>query len=128
MTIAGKLPFALIIEDDEDLVDIFASALENAEYETETVQDGNKALQRLSETEPAIVVLDLHLPHVSGEKILRYIRGEERLAQTRIMLATADPLLAERLRSEVDLVLIKPISFSQLRDLSARLRPPDVTT
>ncbi|MEW5959574.1 MAG: hypothetical protein AB1801_17760 [Chloroflexota bacterium] len=35
------------------------------------------------------------------------------------MLATADPLLAETLRAEADLVLLKPISFNQLRDLTS---------
>ncbi len=116
---------ALIVEDDQDLSTIFSQALQAAEFETEIVEDGQLALTRLSETTPAIVVLDLHLPHVSGKDILHQIRTDTRLAQTRIMLATADPVTAEELREEADLVLIKPISFSQLRDLATRLRPPD---
>ena len=72
-----------------------------------------------------MVVLDLHLPEISGETILHQIRADERLAGTSIMVATADPHLAETLRSEADLVLIKPISFGQLRDLAIRLRPTE---
>jgi CheY-like chemotaxis protein len=74
------------------------------------------------------VVLDLHLPHVSGEDLLAQIRSDDRLAHTRVMLATADPLMAESLRAKADLVLIKPISFSQLRDLSKRLRSASTVT
>ncbi|MBN1991914.1 MAG: response regulator transcription factor [Anaerolineae bacterium] len=118
-------PLAFIIEDDDKLATIFAEALRMAEFETEVVQDGHTALTRLANTTPAVVVLDLHLPHVSGQEILQQIRGDERLAKTRIILATADALMAEHLRQKADLVLIKPISFSQLRDLSARLRPRD---
>jgi len=115
--------FALIIEDDEFLSEIFDKALQAARYRTEVVRDGRLALQRLAETTPAVVVLDLHLPHVSGQDILRHIRAEPRLAKTRVMLATADPLTAELLRPQATLVLLKPISFSQLRDLADRLRP-----
>jgi two-component system cell cycle response regulator DivK len=118
-------PLALVIEDDEKLGTIFAEALRTSEFETEVIQDGKTALTRLAATVPAVVVLDLHLPHVSGRDILQQIRADERLAGTRVILATADALLAENLRAEADLVLLKPISFGQLRDLAIRLRPAE---
>lgn len=118
-------PFALIIEDDPKLAFIFAEALQMAEFETEIVQDGKAALERLAATTPAVVVLDLHLPHLSGSDILAHIRADQRLAQTRIMLATADASKAEHLRSDADIVLLKPISLHQMSTLAKRLRPPD---
>jgi two-component system KDP operon response regulator KdpE len=117
---------ALIIEDDQKLGDIFSLSLQAAEFETEIVTDGKVALARLAATRPDLVVLDLHLPHVSGEKILQHIRADVRLANTRVMLVTADALMAEGLLGEADLVLLKPISPAQLRDLASRLRPPDI--
>jgi CheY-like chemotaxis protein len=53
---------------------------------------------------------------------LRQIRADARLAGTRVIIATADPLMAQTLNDAADLVLIKPISFSQLRDLAKQLR------
>jgi CheY-like chemotaxis protein len=94
-----------------------------ADFETEIIQNGREALNRLSEVVPALVVLDLHLPEVAGKDIFEQIKADERLVKTRVMLATADPLLAESLRAEVNLVLLKPISFNQLRDLASRFRP-----
>jgi len=122
---SNQQPLALIIEDDANLSVIFAQALQQAEFQTEVIEDGNAALTRLAETVPAVVVLDLHLPHVSGDKILRQIRADERLTKTRVMLATADAQMAENLRRDSDLVLLKPISFNQLRELATRLRPRD---
>ena len=119
----AQKPLALVIEDDNRQATVFAQALRMADFETEIIRDGREALNRLSEVVPALVVLDLHLPKVSGKDILEQIRSDDRLAKTRVMLATADPLLAESLRAEVDLVLLKPISFNQLRDLASRLRP-----
>lgn len=114
--------FALIIEDDYDASFIFAEALQAATFETEIIRSGDRALARLAVVTPDVVVLDLRLPRVAGTDILRQIRTDVRLAETRVIVATADPRMAEPLRDEADLVLIKPISFSQLRDLSARLR------
>lgn len=120
---SGQKPLALVIEDDNRQATVFAQALRMADFETEIIRDGQEALARLSRVVPALVVLDLHLPKISGKDIFEQIQADERLASTRVMLATADPLLAETLRAEVDLVLLKPISFNQLRDLAGRLRP-----
>jgi CheY-like chemotaxis protein len=67
-------------------------------------------------------VLDINLPYISGDKILYYIRGDTRLAKTRVIIASANTLTASDLRNEADLVLIKPISYHQLSDLAARLQ------
>ncbi|MBK8901559.1 MAG: response regulator [Anaerolineaceae bacterium] len=113
---------ALVIEDDPDLVHIFARALEIAGYQTHMTGDGEEAVTLLTNIVPDIVVLDLHLPGVPGQKILQIIRADGRFQNTRVILATADYQTAEDLRKDADLVLLKPISFKQLRDLSARLR------
>jgi two-component system cell cycle response regulator DivK len=115
--------YAMIIEDNEDLAIIFAEALQAAGFSTGIIQDGDTALRRLKSSVPSIIILDLHLPHVSGEKILQQIRTDERLAETKVIIATADPRMADMLKDRADLVLLKPISFGQLRDLAARLSP-----
>ena len=119
-------PLALIIEDEEMLSTIFEQALSMADYATEVVRDGELAQARLAaDPVPDVITLDLHLPGVSGEELLRQIKADGRLADTRVILATADARMGEYLDRQADLVLIKPIRFSQLRDLAARLRPKD---
>lgn len=112
---------ALIIEDDMDLSTIFSEALKAGGFETEVIRDGNTAVQRLAATTPDVVVLDLHLPRVSGIDILHQIRADARLAETRVVVVTADARMAETLHDRADLVLVKPVSFTQLRDLAVRL-------
>ncbi|MBE2201912.1 MAG: response regulator [Anaerolinea sp.] len=116
-------PLAFIVEDDKRLSDIFAETVHSAGYAIEIVPNGRLALDRLAGTAPDLVVLDLHLPHVMGHKVLEYIRGQERLQNTRVMVATADAALAASLEEQSDLVLLKPIPVSQLRLLASRLRP-----
>lgn len=121
--VASNNPLALIIEDDKKQATIFSQALQMADFDTEVISDGHAGIARLAQVVPAIVVLDLHLPYLSGKDILRNIRADERLQNTRVILATADALLAQSLNSDADLVLLKPISFNQLRDLAQRLYP-----
>jgi len=112
-----------IIEDDEDLSTIFADALETVGYQVEQIKDGLKAQQRLKEEVPFMILLDMHLPHISGADLLKEIKADERFKNTYVMLTTADARLAEAYEPIADFVMVKPISFVQLRDLTARLKP-----
>lgn len=117
---------ALIIEDDEDLASIFAEALRGIGLEVENLTEGEAARQRLSIGDaPFVVLLDMHLPHVSGEELLKMIKNDPRFSNTWIMITTADARLAEEYRDQVDFALIKPILFGQLRDLVNRLKPKE---
>ncbi len=114
---------ALVIEDDEDLSEIFTKALEKAGFEVETIRDGKAAQARLAqEIIPNVIALDLHLPFVDGTTLLKQINADERFAKARVIITTADAAQAEFLREQATIVLVKPISFSQLRDISARLK------
>lgn len=114
-------PLALIIEDDLDLSEIFSLALRSGGFDTEVIRDGQLAVDRLSGSVPVIIVLDLHLPHVDGATILGHIRADERFAKTAVILATADAQVADSLRNKADLVLLKPVSIDQLRELAKRM-------
>jgi len=114
-------PLALIIEDNATLSQIFSLTLQ-ANFEVEAITDGKSALLRLSEITPDLVILDLHLPNVSGRELLDYIRAEKRMEKTRVILATADERQSESLQEIADIVLLKPISPVQLRELALRFK------
>ena len=114
-------PLALIIEDDQQLNAIMSITLQ-VDFEIEAFAHGDMGLTRLKQTVPNVVVLDLNLPGASGKEILQSIRTDERLTKTRIILTTADERLAETLREEADIILLKPVSPSQLKELALRLR------
>lgn len=116
---------ALIVEDDEDLASIFAEALRGIGYEVELVADGRAAEERLKTgIVPFLILLDMHLPHISGADLLtNLIKRDERFAKTMVIITTADARMGDTYGDQVDFVLVKPISFVQLRDLTSRLKP-----
>jgi two-component system cell cycle response regulator DivK len=113
---------AFIIEDDIDLSTIFADALESVGYKVEQIKDGLKARERLKEKVPYLILLDMHLPHISGADLLTEIKADERFKDTAVILTTADARMAEAYEPMADFVMVKPISFVQLRDLTSRLK------
>ena len=118
-------PEAVIIEDDLDQSYIFSEALKLAGFEVELFQDGEEGLSRLlTGTRPDLIILDLHLPTISGKEILTKIQTKADLIDVPVVLATANPMLADTLKDRATLTLLKPISFAQLRDLAKRLAPP----
>lgn len=115
---------ALVVEDDHDLAAIFSEALRAAGFEVEAAPTVEAALAKLAVSVPQVVTLDLHLQHTKGTTILNHIRSEARLANVNVVVTTADSAMAEELQEQADFVLVKPISFVQLRDLAMRLKPP----
>jgi CheY-like chemotaxis protein len=116
-------PLVFIVEDDPDIAEIFSIALKSVGFSVEIIENGARALARLAETAPALVVLDLSMPLVSGDSVLRQFVADKRLLNTRVMVVTAMAAKAEELAEQADVTLIKPVSISQLRDLALRLVP-----
>jgi two-component system, cell cycle response regulator DivK len=118
---------ALVIEDDEDLASIFAEAMRGVGFDVELVADGRIAQERLTNgVPPFLILLDMHLPHISGADLLtNIIKKDERFAKTIVIITTADARMGEAYTEQVDFVMIKPISFVQLRDLTNRLKPKE---
>lgn len=113
-------PLVLIVEDDPRLNEIIVITLQD-HFELETCTDGDAAIKKLKQIIPNIVVLDLNLPGISGKDILAVIRADEQLAKTRVILATADERQAETLTEDADIVLLKPVSPVQLREMALRM-------
>ncbi|MEM7114827.1 MAG: response regulator [Chloroflexota bacterium] len=116
-------PLALIIDDNYGVAHIFAKVLDKADYQTEIIMDGIAACQRLQETTPALVILDIHLPHISGEELLDQIRSEPRLEQTRVIVVTAHPQAARFWSNRAETVLSKPLKLRQIRHIASRFHP-----
>ena len=79
----------LIVDDDREIVRLLRSYLERERYAVSVAYDGETALDALRRESPALVLLDLMLPDKDGWEITRAVRGDEKLANTLIIMLTA---------------------------------------
>ena len=113
-------PYALVVEDEPLVAELFRRALQDAGYQTEIMDNGHKPQAQLVFTSPEIVLLDMHLPSISGSVLLRQIRGQHRLAGTHVVLVTGDQEAARQFAGEADHVLVKPVGYEQVREVAER--------
>lgn len=114
-------PYVLVIEDAEDIAEIYGEILETEGMSVEVIMDGAVALQRLQTALPDLIVLDMHLPNVSGLEILTFIRNNPQLKKTRVVVITANPYMAQDAEDTADITLVKPVSAVQIREISVRM-------
>ncbi len=118
-------PFALIVEDDRDIVALFRHVMDLAGYRTEIILNGKVAYDDLGRTRPDIVLLDLGLPGVSGVDILTMMHADERLKDVPVVVITAHAHLVETLPVRPTLSLIKPVNIEQMSNLIQRICPTE---
>lgn len=110
-------PFAVIVEDDPKLGIIYKTVLQQAGYDTFLDKDGNQVMDKLPEINPALVILDMHLPYASGADILRQIRSDERWANLPVIVSTADLFAVKSLQGQAQHILLKPVSVGRLLEI-----------
>lgn len=76
----------LLIEDDIFLTDIYTTKLEEAGFSVTVAEDGEKALRKLGEEKPDLVILDIVLPQVNGWEILEKIKSEPKLKGLKVII------------------------------------------
>ena len=104
----------LIIEDDRDLANLFKIVMELVGFTVQMIHDGQQGLEALNDQSlPDVIMLDMHLPGVSGEEIYSMLRerGEDR----RVLLCSADVQLVERYRALGANALTKPAPVDDLQ-------------
>lgn len=64
----------LVVDDEKPISDIIKFNLEKEGYEVVTAFDGEEALEKVLEEEPALIILDIMLPKVDGLEVVREVR------------------------------------------------------
>jgi len=67
-------PRVLVVDDNEDAADSLATLLGVMGYEVRTAYDGPEAITAADEFQPAVALLDIGLPQLSGYDIARHVR------------------------------------------------------
>ena len=118
-------PRILVVDDVPTVLAVLRMRLEAEGFEVVTARDGVEAIDRARETHPDLIVLDLMLPRLSGERVCEVLRGDPHTRPIPIVVLSARIGESERLRAlaaGADAFLTKPYDMGLLvGEIRARL-------
>ena len=105
----------LIIDDEQDLLDLFKKLLEQQSYQVFCASNGADGILLNEQQNPDLIILDMHMPEMDGIQTLRNIRKTDENVIVVILTGYACP---DTIRDAVDLnvseYLSKPFGNSEL--------------
>jgi CheY-like chemotaxis protein len=113
---AGFLATVLICDDEPSLRELIRISLDGP-YRFVEADDGETSLELARSVRPDVVILDMMMPRGSGLEVLTAIRQEKDLADTPVIVLTAQPGTREQaLQAGADIVMVKPFEPEQIAD------------
>ena len=107
----------LVVDDEPDIVALIVCHLAKAGYRVSTAAMGGDALDAAHREQPALIVLDLMLPDISGYDVLEQLRASEATQRVGVLMLTARVEEPDRVRGlglGADDYLTKPFSPQEL--------------
>jgi two-component system phosphate regulon response regulator PhoB len=107
----------LVVDDEPDIVALVAYHLAKSGYSVSTATNGTEGLAVARRDKPALVVLDLMLPGLSGLEVMEQLRGDPSTSRVAVLMLTARREEGDRIRGltlGADDYLTKPFSPQEL--------------
>lgn len=103
----------LVIDDDELLARFYRTTLESAGIEVRLLSDPSDIMRELADYQPDLVLMDLHMPGVSGRELARIIRLYDRWSTLPIVFLSGETNIEQRAETVAstyaDDFMIKPV-------------------
>ncbi len=122
----------LVVDDEPDVCRLVTYTLEQAGFETDSATTAADALLRAGRDRPAVIVLDVGLPDISGLEVCRRLRADRDLAGVGVLMLTALGADHDRiagLEAGADDYVVKPFNVEEIvlrvRALARRLGERD---
>jgi DNA-binding response OmpR family regulator len=117
----------LVADDDEDILQLLSFRLERAGYEIVQAKNGTDALRLALELRPALAVLDVMMPGLTGYEVTRELRRNEETREMPIILVTAKAQasdVSQGMAAGADDYVTKPFDAQDLTErVEGLLRP-----
>jgi two-component system, cell cycle response regulator DivK len=118
----GLKPLVLVVDDFEDAREMLREFLKGVGYRAVEAASGYEALEKANRLDPAIILLDLAMPGMSGFEVARRLRADGRTRSTPIIAITGHAVWTyenEAREAGCDSFLTKPL---HAQDLQAEIR------
>lgn len=102
----------LLVDDDPEVVSLFAYALRRAGYQVETALNGETGLEQARRVRPDVIVLDIMMPDLNGYEVARRLRALPETAAIPLVILSVRAVVGDQvkgLQAGAVAYLVKPI-------------------
>lgn len=111
----------LVCDDDQGIMDVTKIILSEKGYFVETLLHSNKIFSAIERIKPQLILLDLCMPDLSGDQIIRILKKNKTTKHIHVILVSASEETEEVAKSTgADDFLYKPFDASELEDKVAK--------
>ncbi len=108
-------PRILVVDDDAPILLLMRSLLREFGFDPVAANSGPKALEEARLQKPDLILLDRHMPGMSGDEVLRELRNEEPLASVPVLILSGEPMEPDEIRTlGATGAVLKPFDVSKL--------------
>ena len=103
----------LLVDDTELFLAMEKSFLDRREFILHTARSGSEALEKAQTIDPDLILLDLHMPDLSGDEVCSRLKKDPRFERVPVIIATSEknpPTLARCVEAGCDAILPKPFN------------------
>lgn len=114
----------LVVDDNPTNLKLLGFLLQARGYEVHTAEDGPHALEAAARLEPALALVDIQLPGMSGLEVTEHLKADPKTAAIRVVIVTASAMQGDEeraLATGCDAYVTKPINTRTLPELLERL-------
>jgi len=76
----------LIVDDEEDLTNLFSDILESAGFEISVASDGKTALKQAKQHMPDLILLDIKMPKMDGFEVLKKLKAHAKTENVKVIM------------------------------------------
>ena len=114
----------LVVDDDAVIRQLICVNLELEGYDVHTAEDGQDALDKVRDVDPAVITLDIMMPRLDGWETAERLRNDPETSHIKVILLSARAQEADVRRGKgigVDMYLTKPFDPDELVEAVRRL-------
>jgi len=93
----------LLIEDDSLFVKMYQKKFAHEGIELEAAYDGEEGIEKAKKNKPALIILDLMLPKMSGSEVLKKVREDTELSSIPVIVLTNLSTTADEVNKTIEL-------------------------
>jgi DNA-binding response OmpR family regulator len=114
----------LVVEDDPLVRELLQTVLTEEGYQVIAASNGEEALTAITTIYPSLMTLDLDLPGISGELILKELRQRDDTHELPVVIVSAKHPIPQEIRKLAQATVPKPFDIDKLLTVIRDIIPP----